>query len=90
MWTNTIMYNRLLLKDLFFKTFFRDFFTFFLSLNFFFVSEQFEKNLLNVRPKLHYLQQFDDIPAMRFVRDFMEENMEEIYTGKIHLLSYNG
>ena len=26
---------------------------------------------------------------MRFVRDFMEENMEQTYTGKIHLLSYN-
>lgn len=84
------MYNRFLLKDLFFKTFFRDFFTFFLSLNFFFISRHFEKNVTNVRLKLNYLQQFDNIPAMRFIRDYMEENMEEIYTGKIHLLSYTG
>lgn len=90
MWASSINFNKLLLKDFFFKTFFESFFLHFLSSNFFFVSKHFDKNQPNVREFWRDWTQKIEVNNFKKIREYLYENSSNIYVGKVHILIFNG
>lgn len=90
MWDSLYSYNRFLLKSLFLNFFFSDFFNFYLSLNFFFFSNFFEKNVSRIREKLIPEILNIDLTKFRKINKFYEENVSSSLTGRIHMLVFGG
>lgn len=90
MWDSLHSYNRFLLKSLFLNFFFFDFFNFYLSLNFFFFSNSFEKNVFRVREKLIPEILNIDLTKLRKINKFYEESVSFSLTGRIHMLVFGG
>lgn len=79
------MYNRFLLKSLFLNFFLSDFFNFYLSLNFFFFSNFFEKNITHLRDKFVPDLLKIDLKKYRKVNKFYEDHVSEALPGRIHM-----
>lgn len=88
MWDSLHMYNRFFLKSLFLTSFFSDFFNFYLSLNFFFFSNFFEKNIKYVREKFKSEVLKIDLNRHRKINKFYEESVSEALSSRVHMMVF--
>jgi hypothetical protein len=87
MWDNLQYYNKFFRKSLFFNFVFFNIFNFYLSLNFFFYTKNFYKNLDTCRNKYKNFYTRFNLESLKQINSNYGKNLNNTYPGKVWIFS---
>lgn len=90
MWDNTVNFNKFFLKTFFLNNVIFNFFNLYLTLNLFFLTNHFVKNLKRIRKYNFFKTRFLDFPLILRPNKFYQKHISSCLNGRIRIYIYSG